>query len=206
MSSDILLRIPLHACWGSPQAPDCRLRGQSNTPDGVAFPLPAVACSCTSAQEVVGASRKRTPFTFANTLTYLPFPRKIKTESCTASVYKQVRKSGFDSGKEIQPSAWALLQDLRGIQVQRKIFWQRPCRAYLQSLFTPFCCGKIGSNDNEPPNEFSHRAIEFRRQEMAGEPCPRQPPEGSRNSARSLPRPFSICRTQCKEKTTFDQL
>lgn len=36
---------------GSPQAPDWPLCVQSNTPDGVAFPLPAVAHSCTSAQE-----------------------------------------------------------------------------------------------------------------------------------------------------------
>ena len=38
-------------CWGSPKPRTGRSRVQSNTPDGVAFPLPLVACSCTSAQE-----------------------------------------------------------------------------------------------------------------------------------------------------------
>ena len=37
---------------GSPQSPDRPLRVRLNTPDGVALPLPAVAPSCTSAQEI----------------------------------------------------------------------------------------------------------------------------------------------------------
>lgn len=40
---------------GAPQAPDWPLCVQSNTPDGVAFPLPLVAPSRTSAQEIRGA-------------------------------------------------------------------------------------------------------------------------------------------------------
>ena len=39
---------------GVPQTPDRALCVRSNTPDGVALPLPAVAPSCTSAQEIRG--------------------------------------------------------------------------------------------------------------------------------------------------------
>ena len=44
---------------GFPQAPDWPQSVQSNTPDGVAFPLPSVAPSCTSAQEKRGAAAPR---------------------------------------------------------------------------------------------------------------------------------------------------
>ena len=44
---------------GFPQAPDRPLCVRSNTPDGVAFPLPTVAHSCTSAQEIRGAVAPR---------------------------------------------------------------------------------------------------------------------------------------------------
>ena len=45
--------------WGFPHAPDCPQSVQSNTPDGVAFPLLTVARSCTSAQEERGAVAPR---------------------------------------------------------------------------------------------------------------------------------------------------
>ena len=51
MTGDILLDIA-GRLLGFPQAPDYPLCVQSNTPDGVALSLPAVAGSCTSAQEV----------------------------------------------------------------------------------------------------------------------------------------------------------
>ena len=51
MTKNILLVI-LGRLLGVPQAPDRPLCVRSNTPDGVAFSLPVVAGSCTSAQEV----------------------------------------------------------------------------------------------------------------------------------------------------------
>ena len=55
------------------QAPDWPLCGQSNTPDGVAFPLPLVARSCTSAQEKRGAAAPRQECTVPGTIS----PREI---------------------------------------------------------------------------------------------------------------------------------
>lgn len=51
MSGDILLDFAARLL-GFPQAPDWPLRVQSNTPDGVAFPLPLVASSRTSARDI----------------------------------------------------------------------------------------------------------------------------------------------------------
>ena len=51
MTLDIVFDIQSRLL-GTPQAPDRPLRVRSNTPDGVALPLPAVAPSCTSAQEI----------------------------------------------------------------------------------------------------------------------------------------------------------
>ena len=53
---DIVFDIPMRLL-GFPQTPDCPLRVPSNTPDGVALPLPSVAPSRTSAQEIRGALR-----------------------------------------------------------------------------------------------------------------------------------------------------
>ena len=62
MASNVLgisFWIFLKRWLGFPQAPDWPLCVQSNTPDGVAFPLPSVAHSCTSAQEKRGAAAPR---------------------------------------------------------------------------------------------------------------------------------------------------
>ena len=57
---------------GIPQAPDRALCVRSNTPDGVALPLPSVARSCTSAQEV---RVRYTPIKSASGTTKFPIER-----------------------------------------------------------------------------------------------------------------------------------
>ena len=56
---NILLDIPKTLVGVPPKPQAVRLRVRPNTPDGVAFPLPSVAHSCTSAQEKRGAAASR---------------------------------------------------------------------------------------------------------------------------------------------------